>query len=106
MGSGIAQDPEGKTRKLIPVRVDACQLTGILAPIVYLDLIGLPENDARTALLGAFSIRNKPVSAPAFPSTRTPRSPGVPPTHPALSRSHRNYVRTRRGDPVEHGGKR
>jgi hypothetical protein len=81
--AAFAQDPEGKTRKLIPVRIDACQLTGILAPIVYLDLIGLPENDARTALLGAFSIRNKPVSAPAFPGIRTPQAPGGPPTQPA-----------------------
>jgi hypothetical protein len=74
--AAFAQDPEGKIGKLIPVRIDACQLTGILAPIAYLDLVGLPENDARAALLGAFNIRNKPVSAPAFP--------GVSPTQPAF----------------------
>jgi hypothetical protein len=77
--AAFAQDPEGKTQKLIPVRIDACQLTGILAPIVYLDLIGLPENDARTALLGAFSERAKPDSAPAFPGAQGPR---VSPTEP------------------------
>src|SRR5271165_6804230 len=70
--SAFAQDPEGKTRKLIPVRIAACELTGILAPIVYLDLVGLPENDARTALLGAFGRRNKPDSTPAFPGVRSP----------------------------------
>jgi hypothetical protein len=35
----------------------------MLAPIVYLDLVGLPEADASAALLGAFSARNKPSSA-------------------------------------------
>jgi hypothetical protein len=78
--AAFAQDPQGKKQKLVPVRIEACQLTGLLASIVYLDLVGLPENDARTALLGAFSI---PASAPAFPGTRTPQAPGVSPTQPA-----------------------
>jgi hypothetical protein len=82
--AAFAQDPQGKTRKLIPVRIAACELTGILAPIVYLDLVGLPESDARTALLGAFSIRNKPATAPAFPGTRKPQAPGVSPTQPTF----------------------
>jgi hypothetical protein len=78
--AAFGQDPQGKKQKLVPVRIEACQLTGLLASIVYLDLVGLPENDARTALLGAFSI---PASAPAFPGTRTPQAPGVSPTQPA-----------------------
>jgi hypothetical protein len=82
--AAFAQDPQGKKQKLIPVRIAACELTGILAPIVYLDLVGLPENDARTALLGAFSRRNKPASAPAFPGTRTPQPPGASPTQPTF----------------------
>ena len=81
--AAFAQDPQGKKQKLVPVRIEACQLTGLLASIVYLDLVGLPENDARTALLGAFSIRNKPASAPAFPGTRTPQAHGMSPTQPA-----------------------
>jgi len=78
--AAFAQDPQGKKQKLIPVRIEACQLTGLLASIVYLDLVGLPENDARTALLGAFSIRNKPSAAPAFPGV-SPTS--VSPPQPA-----------------------
>jgi len=75
--AAFAQDPQGKKQKLIPIRIDACQLTGILSSIIYLDLVGLPENDARTALLGAFKIRNKPTLAPAFPGTCTPQTSGV-----------------------------
>jgi TIR domain len=82
--AAFAQDPQGKKQKLVPVRIEACQLTGLLASIVYLDLVGLPENDARTALLGAFSIRNKPASAPVFPGTRAPQVPGASPTKPTF----------------------
>jgi hypothetical protein len=34
-GAAFAQDTEGKTQKLIPVRIAACELTGILATIVF-----------------------------------------------------------------------
>jgi TIR domain len=71
--AAFAQDPQGRKRKLIPIRVAPCDLTGILKPIVYLDLLGLPEKDARAALLGAFSERNKPPSAPAFPGREEAR---------------------------------
>ncbi len=102
--AAFAQDPQGKKQKLIPVRIAACELTGILAPIVYLDLVGLPENDARTALLGAFSIRNKPASAPTFPGTRTPQPPGASPAQPAYP-EHQNDLHTCRGDSVGCSGK-
>lgn len=69
--AAFAQDPQGRKQKLIPVRVAPCDLTGILAPIVYLDLVGVPEKDAQAALLGAFRIRNKPSSAPVFPGSPT-----------------------------------
>jgi internalin A len=79
--AAFAQDPQGRKQKLVPVRVAPCELTGILAPIVYLDLVGLPEADAIAALLGAFSTRNKPTSAPAFPGATT--TPSVTPTEPS-----------------------
>src|SRR5580704_9625567 len=42
--AAFAQDPTGEKRQLIPVRVAGCDLTGMLAPIVYIDLIGLSES--------------------------------------------------------------
>jgi internalin A len=84
--AAFAQDPQGQKQKLIPVRIEDCQLAGILAPIVYLDLVGLPENDARTALLGAFSIRNKPASAPAFPGAQGPRVSSTEPAYPGTAK--------------------
>ncbi len=75
--AAFAQDPQGKKQKLIPIRVAPCELTGILAPIVYLDLVGLPENDARAALLGAFVKQNKPSSVPALFGATMLHAPGA-----------------------------
>src|SRR5207249_4213297 len=36
----FAADPTGQKRKLVPVRVAACQPEGLLRTIVYLDLVG------------------------------------------------------------------
>jgi hypothetical protein len=78
--ASFAQDPEGKYRKLIPVRVAECKPTGILGPIIYVDLVRLPEKDARAALLGAFQRkieRLKPDQAPIFPGKQAPAYPGA-----------------------------
>jgi hypothetical protein len=83
--SAFAQDPQGKARKLIPVRIAKCKPTGMLAPIIYVDLFGLPQNDARAVLLGGFNERAKPSSMPTFPgeqssqgsSTAQPAYPGT-----------------------------
>ena len=72
--AAFAQDPQGAQQKLIPIRVAPCELTGILAQIIYLDLVGLSEVDARAALLGAFSTRIKPTSAPGFPGAQKLRT--------------------------------
>jgi TIR domain len=88
--AALAQDPQGRKQKLIPIRIAPCELTGILAPIIYLDLVGLPEKDASAALLGAFSARNKPFSAPGFPGATTPHAPSgtqSPPQYPAISQA-------------------
>jgi TIR domain len=88
--AAFAQDPQGKKQKLIPIRVAPCELTGILVPIVYLDLVGLPEEDARASLLGAFSARNKPAVPPAFPGATMPHKPSVTlnqPSFPGISQT-------------------
>ena len=41
--AAFATDPTGKKRKLIPVRVGACSLAGMLSQNIYIDLIGLKE---------------------------------------------------------------
>jgi WD40 repeat protein len=65
-------DPQGFTRKLVPVRIEDCDRPGILGQIVSFDLIGLDNEAARTRLLHQIDIiragRAKPVEPPAFPA--------------------------------------
>ena len=88
---------EGGQRKLIPVKVADCRTSGLLAGIVFVDLVGLSEADAErelgTKIPAAISGRAKPTAKPKFPgATRTfkkkPQFPGpdgtnAPPPSPS-----------------------
>ncbi len=80
--AAFKEDPEGKTQKLIPVRIAKCNPPAMLSTISYVDVVGLPEKKAQAALLGAFSERAKPNVAPAFPVAPAPQSARVSPTRP------------------------
>jgi tetratricopeptide (TPR) repeat protein len=84
--AAFARDPRGRDRKLIPVRVAPCSPAGLLAQIVWTDLVGLSEIAARERLLQAFAERGKPLQAPAFPGGSSQERiavpfPGDPPIH-------------------------
>lgn len=70
--AAFADDPEGKLRKLIPVRVEACSLTGLLKPIVYIDFVGVGQKEAADRLLsGIRDERGKPLQPPTFPGIQS-----------------------------------
>ncbi len=72
----FAQDPTGRKRSLIPVRVRECQPEGILAQIVFIDLIGLDEEPARAALLEGMKPGRRQEAASPFPTaSNRPTSP-------------------------------
>jgi hypothetical protein len=78
-GSAFADDPAGAERKLVPVRVAQCDLAGLLGQIVYVDLVGLDEAQARERLLDGMRERLKPSEAPAFPGLgRAAEAPSFP----------------------------
>jgi TIR domain/NYN domain len=89
--AAMARDAQGRERTLVPVRVGKCEPTGLLSSIIYVDLVGLPDDDARIALLGAFSARAKPAQAPRFPSAapstkvQSVEYPGAPPAGHSLA---------------------
>ena len=64
--AAFKQDPIGRERKLLPIRVSPCQLTGMLAPLVYVDLVGKSEAEAEALLLAALKDRAKPANRPTF----------------------------------------
>lgn len=71
--AAFAQDPTGAKKTLLPVRVQECNLKGMLSQIVYIDLVDKPEDEARELLLAGLKIgRAKPAAAPGFPSSGRP----------------------------------
>jgi tetratricopeptide (TPR) repeat protein len=71
-------DPDGRNR-LLQVRIEDCELPRLLRAQVYVDLVGLPREQARARLLnGVRRGRRKPASEPPFPYDQRagPRYPG------------------------------
>ena len=69
------RDPKSELDLLIPVRIEAVTLTGILAPISYVDLIDADETTARERLLRRVrGDRGKPTAAPTFPAGATAKA--------------------------------
>lgn len=78
--SAFAQDPTGVKRKLIPVRIKQIDPEGILSPIVFIDLVGLSEQDAKKALInGIQKGRAKPEHKPGFPGKENDHTSKQPP---------------------------
>jgi tetratricopeptide (TPR) repeat protein len=72
--AAFARDPQGKDRTLIPVIVKSCNPEGLLASIIWIELIGLSEEEAHNALLRGLRDRDKPNEPPLFPGARSDRS--------------------------------
>ncbi len=49
--AAFASDPTNENRTLVPVRVRECTPPGLLRPIVYIDLVGLPVDAAQAKFL-------------------------------------------------------
>jgi TIR domain len=66
--AAFRQDPAGQEGTLLPVRVRECRPIGLLASVVYADLVGLDEGAALQTLLAAAGARRIiPSNPPAFP---------------------------------------
>lgn len=70
------QDPTGEKGLLIPIYVGECILSGLLAPRISINLVGLLKDDARAKLLaGVKGTRLKPSQSPKF-LANVPHFPG------------------------------
>lgn len=88
----FAADPSGEAARLVPVRVAEVTPVGLLATRIYIDLVGLDEDAARTALVtGAQNRRAVPSSPPTFPGAGTRQAP---PAFPGASRPASEHERT------------
>lgn len=83
--AAFINDPTSEKHKLIPIKVKPCKPDGLLQGVVYRDLIGKSEAEARTALLSAVREgREKPYLKPSFPDKTPPeeRRTQTPKTFP------------------------
>jgi hypothetical protein len=69
--AAFRDDPLGRSRRLIPVRVAPCERPGLLGGFAWIDLVDLPADRARSALLSglaqARSGAGRPPSEPPYP---------------------------------------
>jgi len=66
------RDPQAKERLLLPVRVEECKVEGLLGPIVYCDLVGCDEQEARERLIAAARGKQPHPTSVPFPGTSHP----------------------------------
>jgi tetratricopeptide (TPR) repeat protein len=74
--AAFTEDPNGEKRRLIPVRVEDIEPEGLLAAIVYIDLVGLDEAEAEKRLLNGVDTKDIPRNRPPFPGSPKVRFPG------------------------------
>jgi tetratricopeptide (TPR) repeat protein len=99
-------DPTAADRRLLPVRVSRCDISGLLGPIVYVDLVNKDEEASREALLRAAGNagRAKPEIPPLFPGQDASNSPEkiysvtAPPAFPGTLPQHWNIPHERNPD--------
>ena len=65
--AAFKQDPQSTERLLLPIRVGECKPTGLLGPLVYVDIVNKGEAEAEQLVLDALKDRAKPTIRPAFP---------------------------------------
>lgn len=83
--AAFVDDPSGQKRKLIPVRVEPCELPGLLRAIVYIDLVGKDEEEARQALLAGLRDSGRPQQQPRFPGPGPGKNLAAAVTAPAAA---------------------
>lgn len=79
--AAFAQNPTSDQAKLIPVRIQQCELKGLLAPIVYIDLVGVGKGRLKEVLLAGVHQALRPDVNPR------PGKPVSPPSLPGMSQA-------------------
>ncbi len=74
--AAFRDDPLGRRRRLIPVRVAPLERPGLLGGYTWIDLVGMSEDPARAALLSGVRAAHtdgvRPAQQPAYPGGSHP----------------------------------
>lgn len=68
--AAFVQDPTGERGKLITVKTSDHEPIGLLKPIVYIDLFGVEEEEAKTKLLRDIDLSKRARNSQGFPGTK------------------------------------
>lgn len=80
----FAKDPTGAERRVMPVRVRDCEVDGLLGQIVYIDLVGLTEEQAAVELIARVRPgRGKPTTPPPAPDFGAKAARSSVPSNPS-----------------------
>jgi hypothetical protein len=93
VAGGVPKDPSGELGRLVPMRVQECEPPGLLASLVYIDLVDVGEEDAQRRLLaGVDQSGARPTTAPFSASSgERSGSPGQGPAVSNLPARNRNF---------------
>ncbi|WP_232835554.1 TIR domain-containing protein [Actinocorallia populi] len=105
--AALRASPDDPSAKLVTVRLEDCELEGLLATITYVDLVGVTDEDAARDLLltrvrEALAGRAKPEDRP--PSPFPPAAPPVPAPAPGGGRQARRAPAVQPAYPPEASG--
>ena len=73
--SAIAQDPLGKQRKVIPVRIKDFEMPALFRDLVFIDFVGKSEVEARRALIAGVRASRLSALGELQPVKERPTSP-------------------------------
>ena len=102
--AAFVRDPKGEERILVPVRIEDFKPNGLFAPLIYIDMVGLSENDAKSKLLAKIQATIQggslqPTAKVVFPgtssslhATKGSRYPGTLPPICNLPRRNPNFT--------------
>lgn len=101
--AALEKDPDNRDGTLVPVRVEECTPKGLLASIVYSDIVGLCEKDAVSILFDGINPPGRTEIKPAFPEKKASGRSGsvFPPSFPDNNLPKRNMNFTGRKDTID-----
>ncbi|HJT57587.1 MAG TPA: TIR domain-containing protein [Ktedonobacteraceae bacterium] len=82
------RDPKGEQGLLLLVRVQACDVPGLLGQLIYIDLVGKDEQKAQEVLLAGVQRSPRMLKQAPFPSHVAYDPPSFPGTLQAINRTH------------------
>jgi tetratricopeptide (TPR) repeat protein len=85
--AAFVSDPDGSKGKLVPVLVREMAPTGLLASIIYINLIGLHEAEAREKLLGGLARGRVMPEVVRFPGAHLFPGPAPAPPDPVAAQA-------------------